>query len=162
MTDTESTGAAIASGWALLGVALLFSSAIYRLGGRGLDVIRGGGLTPFQWVSFAVLAIAFFFGEGVLFLGRRWVPRVVARACALPGERNPVLKVLAPLYAMSLVGAPRRDTLRAWTVTASIVTAVVVVRTFPEPWRGIVDFAVASALAWSLVLIVAKLPTVIR
>ena len=147
MTDTESTGAAIASGWALLGVALLFSSAIYRLGGRGLDVIRGGGLTPFQWV---------------LFLGRRWVPRVVARACALPGERNPVLKVLAPLYAMSLVGAPRRDTLRAWTVTASIVTAVVVVRTFPEPWRGIVDFAVASALAWSLVLIVAKLPTVIR
>jgi hypothetical protein len=55
---------------------------------------------------------------------------------------------------MSLVGAPRRTLARAWLGVALIVLAVLVVRSLPEPWRGIVDAAVAAALLVGLFAIV--------
>jgi hypothetical protein len=93
-------------------------------------------------------------GEGVRALERRWVPGVLARA-ALLGPAAPLRhRLLAPLYAMSLVGAPRRTLARAWLGVVLIVLAVFVVRALPEPWRGIVDTAVALALLWGLIAIV--------
>jgi hypothetical protein len=58
--------------------------------------------------------------------------------------------VLGPLYAMSLVGAPRRVQLLAWTGLAAIAAAVFIVSRFTDPWRGITDFAVGAALAWAM------------
>ena len=115
-----------------------------------------GGLDPVEWVAFLLLAAAFVYGEGVRALGRRWVPAVVARAREL-GPQSPLWqRVLAPLYAMSLVGASRVVLARAWVGVALIVLAVLVVRALPDPWRGIVDGAVALALSWGLVVIVRR------
>jgi len=147
--------------WALLGVALLFSSAVYRLGYRGVETLRGG-LGPLEWVALVSLTLVFLYGEGVRALQRRWVPRMIQRVRLLHGEVGVHYRVLAPFYAMSLVGGPGARLLRAWGSTGAIIVAVLVVRGFPEPWRGITDLAVASALAWGLAAMVRGVPEALR
>lgn len=154
-------GGRAASIWALLGVGLLLGSAVLRLGARGIATIASG-LTPLEWLLLVALTVAFVYGEGVVTLERRWVPKVLGRARSLAREPRLVLRLLAPLYGLSLVGAPPLRMLRAWAGTTAILVAVLVVRSFPEPWRGIVDFAVAAALAWALLTIVRRAPRALR
>jgi hypothetical protein len=147
--------------WALTGVGLLFGFAVFRLGRRGLETLQAG-LDPGEWVALLALTAAFVIGEGRGALQLRWVPRLVRRAADLRGGARIHHRLLAPLYGMSLVGAPPATMLKAWGGTAAIVTAVIVVRAFPEPWRGITDLAVAAALLWGLAAIVAKGPEAFR
>ena len=141
--------------WALTGVSLLFLFAVFRLGKRGLATLEAG-LTPVEWTVLVFLAAAFVWGEGRGALQLRWVPRLVLRASALRGEGRLLHRVLAPLYGMSLVGAPAMSMVKAWGGTLAIITAVILVRSFPEPWSGIIDLAVASALIWGLGAIVVE------
>lgn len=147
-------------GWALLGVAAIFAWAVYRLGLRGLEAIHGG-LDPMEWTALIVLTVGFVYGEGVRALDRRWIPGLVQRAGRLRRESR-ILQLLGPLYGLSLVGRDRMELLKGWLGTLGIVTAVLVIRAFPSPWRGIVDFAVAGALAWGLVAILRRVPTALR
>jgi hypothetical protein len=146
--------------WALAGVAALFASAVIRLGGRGIETIVDG-LAPIQWAALAVLTFIMVYGEGVVALQGRWVPRLIERARTVRDERFG-LQLLAPLYGMSLVGAPASRLLRAWLGTAAIVAAILVVRSLPDPWRGIVDFSVAAALGWGLLSIAVLAPDAFR
>lgn len=137
----------------MTGVAAVFIEAIVQLSRRGVATLRAG-LDPLEWLAFALLFVAFVYGEGVRALARRWVPAMLARARAL-GPASPLHeKLLAPLYAMSLIDASARTLVRAWIGVALIVLAVLAVRALPEPWRGIVDAAVAAALLvglWAIV-----------
>jgi hypothetical protein len=133
--------------WAVFGVALLFGSAALRLGGRGVTTLLGG-IEPVQWLVVGALTVAFVYGEGVLALQRSYVPRVIRRVELLRDEPRRWYRLLAPLHALTLIGAAPLQLARAWGGLALIVTAVLIVRRFPEPWRGIVGFAVAAALAW--------------
>ena len=157
----RSTADALVILWALAGVGATLSIAVVRLSGRGWATVSAG-LTPSQWLVLAATAFAFVYGEGVLALERRWIPRVVRRAQTLPGEQSVLLRFGAPLYAMGLIGAPIRRVGRAWLGVSAIVLAVVVVRSFSEPWRGIVDLSVAGALTWGTITIVRSLPGAIR
>lgn len=143
--------------WSLVGVCALFGFAIVRLGGRALNTLAAG-LTPGQWVLAGASTVAFVYFEGVLALQRRWVPRLIERARELRRGSPPLHRVLAPLYAMSLIGASARHVRRAWTLLGSIVLAVLLVGLLDEPWRGIIDLAVAMALAWGVVSIVRAAP----
>ena len=136
----------------MTGVAALFVEAILQLGRRGVEAIRSG-LEPLEWAGLVLLVVAFVYGEGMRALARRWVPATIARAFELNAASPLVHKLLAPLYAMTLVGAPARALVRAWIGVALIVLAVLIVRALPDPWRGIVDFAVAGALAVGLAAI---------
>lgn len=136
--------------WGAGGVIFLFAEAAWRLGARGIATVRGG-LTTFEWIALAVITVAFVYGEGVRALQRRWVPWVLERIGRLPSEPFVPWGAAAPLYAMSLVGRSRGQVLRAWAGVAAIVLAVVVVSRFAEPWRGIVDIAVAAALVWGAI-----------
>jgi len=159
-TSSEPRIRAFASGWTVVGVAAVFAWAVYRLGGRGLTTIQGG-LAGIEWSVLIALTAAFVYGEGFRTLDRRWVPELVTRALRLREERNVLFFVLAPLYGLRLVGSDRAELLRGWLGTGAIVVAVVIVRSFPAPWRGIVDFAVASALAWGLVAILRRVPAAV-
>ncbi|HUF13925.1 MAG TPA: hypothetical protein VMN78_12545 [Longimicrobiales bacterium] len=123
-----------------------------QLGRRALATL-GGGLEPLEWLALALVSIGFLYGEGVRALQGSWVPRMVARAGELRSDSPRLHRVLAPLYAMSLIGAERRRVVRAWLGLALIVAAVLVVRGLPEPWRGIIDAGVCVALLWGLVAI---------
>ena len=137
----------------MTGVAAIFVEAIVQLARRGVATLNDG-LGPLEWLAFVLLLVAFVYGEGWRALARRWVPAVLARTRQL-GVGSPLpYRLLAPLYAMSLIGASARILARAWLGVALIVLAVIVVRALPEPWRGIVDAAVAAALLvglWAIV-----------
>ncbi|NIQ54710.1 MAG: hypothetical protein GWM92_06470, partial [Gemmatimonadetes bacterium] len=60
-------------------VAAVFAWAVYRLGVRGIEAIRGG-LDPLEWAALVALTLGFVYGEGLRALDRRWVPGLVARA----------------------------------------------------------------------------------
>ena len=138
----------LAEGWALLGVSFVFLKSAMQLGVRGVLTIRAG-LTPWEWLLLTIITALFVYGEGVRALQQKYMPYVLTRIAQLPHE-SVLNQLLAPLYAFSLIGAPRRVLAKAWTGTAAIIAAVITVRQFSEPWRGIVDFAVATALTWGL------------
>lgn len=146
-SDAGAPGATLTMGWAVLGVFILLLQAAVALGARALDTVAAG-LTPVEWVVLATLTGLFVYGEGVRAIGGRWVPYVLKRARHLADRPRPVYVALAPLYAMALVGGTRRQVVVAWAGVAAIGGAVLLVRAFPEPWRGITDFAVAAALGW--------------
>ncbi len=116
-----------------------------------------GGLAPLEWVALVLIAFAFAYGEGVRALARRWVPQMDRRARELGPAAALRHKLMAPLYAMSLVGASPRTLVRAWVGVVLIVAAVFIVRALPEPWRGIVDLSVAIALTIGFARIVLEL-----
>lgn len=136
--------------WAVAGVVFLFGEAAWRLGMRGVATVRGG-LSTSEWTALILLTAVFVYGEGYRALQRKWVPYVLARVARLRTERFLPWRIGAPLYAMSLIGPTRRTALRAWAGVAAIIAAVLIVSRFPEPWRGIVDIAVAAALVWGAV-----------
>jgi len=141
--------------WGVLGVAATFVEAIARLGQRALSELSGD-LSTVHWVVFVVATIVMTYGEGYRALHRRFAPAVVARALELAAHERTTWFVLAPLYAISLVGAPPRVIARSALGVAGIVACVVIVRELASPWRGIVDGAVAVALGWGLVALLAR------
>jgi hypothetical protein len=144
---TARPGMTPAMWWGIGGVAMVFGMAVYRLGIRGVDtVVRG--LTPGQWVALLLLTAVFVYGEGIRALQRRYIPHVMRRVELLRTEPRWWYRLLAPLHALTLIGARTGMLLRSWAGTLAIVLAVAIVRSMPDPWRGIVDVAVASALAW--------------
>lgn len=147
--------------WAVSGIGLLFLEGVARLGLRTIRLLQEG-MAPSAWVALVVVVALFGYGEGYLALQKRFVPHVLARAAergAVAAGCFPVLG--APLYAMSLVGAPRRELARAWLGVVLIAVAIVVVRELPSPWRAIIDAGVTAALAWGLVALVVGLARVI-
>lgn len=159
--EPERRSGRLATMWALAGSAVVLTHAAVRLGAQGLDTVRNG-LGSGEWLALVVLTTAFVYGEGVLALERRFIPHLVDRSRRLAGEGSAALRILGPLYAFSLVGAPARALVRAWAGVAAIVLAVVTVRALPDPWRGIVDLAVAAALAWAVVALLRQSPRALR
>lgn len=154
MSSGESTTAGtLTSLWALAGVGALFAFAVLRMGLRGLATVRAG-LDPWEWTVLALTTAAFVYGEGVRALQRRWVPSLIERARLLGHASSLTSRGLAPVYALGLLGGTARSRLRAWLSSTLIVGAVLLVRALPDPWRGIIDVAVAAALAWGLLAII--------
>jgi hypothetical protein len=143
----------IAFAWGVVGIAVLLGTAVLRLGARGMATV-GAGLTGWQWLALAALTAVFVYGEGVRALQRKWVPWALERLGTLRQERRTWYLLLAPLHAMAFIGAPARTLARAWAGTVAIGFAVLIVSRFPDPWRGITDIAVASALAWATFVLV--------
>lgn len=135
--------------WAVAGVAATLLDSIGRLTQRAVATL-GELDAAWQWGVLLALAAAFAYLEGYRALHRQFAPAVVARSLAVADAGRAWQRVLAPLYAMSLIGDRPRALARAWLIVAVIAGSVVAVRALPEPWRGIVDAAVAVALAIGL------------
>jgi hypothetical protein len=141
----------VIAGWAVGGVLALLAEAISRLGARALAVVAAGLDAPHR-LAFVVVVAAFAYGEGYLAMQRRFAPSVVARALDAGARSRGCFAVLgAPLHALTLVHAQRRELARAWLGVGLILTAMCVVRMLPDAWRGIVDAGVAAALSWGAV-----------
>tara|TARA_B100002052_G_scaffold69243_1_gene62613 strand:- start:73 stop:264 length:192 start_codon:yes stop_codon:yes gene_type:complete len=59
---------------------------------------------------------------------------------------------------MGLIGAPVPKLIRTWLGVCAIVAAILIVRAFAEPWRGIIDLSVAGALAWGTIALIRSFP----
>ena len=141
--------------WAVAGVALMLLEAVVRMGTRTMHLVRDG-LDTAAWLALVLVVALFCYGEGYLALQKRFVPHVVARAVAFGETASGCLPVIgAPLHALGLFGARRRELARAWLGVILIVVAILGVRALPSPWRAMVDAGVTAALAWGLVALVA-------
>lgn len=138
--------------WGIGGVMLLLSQAILRLGGRALGVF-GAPLTAIEGLVLVAWTGFMLYTEAWRGFHHAFSPRVVARAGGLL-DRPARLWWLAPVVAMGLLHATPRRRWVSRILLVAIVGMVLVVRTFPEPWRGIVDFGVVTGLAAGVVSIV--------
>lgn len=136
--------------WGLLGLGLLLTSAVWRLGMRAWREISG----PLEWHHWAVLlAVTIFmaYSEGYRGFQKGFSPRVAARARYLAGHANTREAVLAPFFLLCYFRAPRRRRIVAVSLTLGIIVLVVLVRLLPDPWRGIVDVGVVVGLMWGVI-----------
>jgi len=154
MQNLESRSLGVAT-WAVMGVAALLMESILRLGAIALAGVRGG-LGPAEWAALALSTAFLGYFEGYRGFQCSFSPRVVERAFNLDRDLGPLGIVLAPLYAMALVGGSRRELVRSWLLVAGIVVMVIVVRRIPPSWRCIVDAAVAVSLTWGLVAMASR------
>ncbi len=152
MSSGSATGR-IAAIWGVVGVMAIFSSAIYRL----LPPARALLETPIsslQWIVFGILMGIFGFGKGYGVLHLRYAPKVVARANALSKNPSWGRLLLAPLFCMGFFGGTPRSRRAAFLITSGIVLLVILVRKSPQPWRGMIDTAVVTALTIGLLSLV--------
>lgn len=143
-------------------IACTFVEAILRLGSRALSTVQAG-LSPGEWFALIAIVVGFVYLEGHRALRRKFAPLVVSRALEMGCQRTGTYAALsAPLYSLSLIGAPPRALLRAWLGVGLIVIAVLVVRALPSPWRGLIDAGVAAALAWGLGALISEFSRRVR
>ncbi len=156
MRDVNSTApllGRLAAGWGVIGVVGLLAQALARLGPRALEAMRMD-LGAVQWLVLAGWVGFMAYAEGWRGFHLRFSPRVVARAQTLLRGASPLHRAFAPFYCMSLVHAPRRGLIVAWSVLVGIGGLVLVVSTMSQPWRGIIDAGVVVGLGIGLASIV--------
>lgn len=147
--------------WGAIGFLMLLTSAVARLTPLALE-----GLTaPLHGYHVgALLAMTAFmlYSEGYRGFQCQLAPRFAARAMHL--RAHPRLRdvLLAPLFCVGYYHATPR---RMWMVrglTTGIILLIVLVRLVPQPWRGLIDFAVVLGLAYGMVTILIFLGRALR
>ncbi len=118
-----------------------------------LEPFADGTAETWHWFVCAGWTLWMLWSEGYRGFQKAFAPRVVARSFWVGANPTPVRVLLAPAFAMALFYASRRRLILSWTVVIGIVTAVVLVRFAPQPYRGIVDFGVVAGLIWGLVVL---------
>ncbi len=59
--------------------------------------------------------------------------------------------LLAPVFGMGFFHADRRTKIVAYAFIFGIIVLVILIRSLPQPWRGIIDAGVVVGLTWGLV-----------
>jgi len=136
--------------WGILGVALLLAWALVRLIPLALHPILEGQLTAVQITLLIGWTLFMAFAEGYRGFQQGFSPRVVARALSLSDEQRWHRVLSAPLICMGLIDAPRRRKIVSWCLLIGITLLVIIVKTLPQPWRGMIDFGVVVGLSWGL------------
>lgn len=131
--------------WGVAGVLALLGQAIWRLAPLAIEALASD-LGGAHWVFLAGWVAFMAHAEGWRGFHCRVSPRVVARARHLAEHPRPLSVALAPLYCMSLFGASRRGVIVARIVFVGVLGLILVVRTLPQPWRGLVDAGVVVGL----------------
>lgn len=153
--ETSGWAAQAVTLWALIGVLALLSQAMVRLTPLALEALRSD-LTTVQWAVLVPWVLWMLYGEGFKGFQRGYSPRVVARAFHVGRHGTLLHKVVAPIYAMTLFHAHRRQLRVSWGVLLVIVALIVAVRLLlVQPWRGIIDAGVVAGLAWGAASILA-------
>ncbi len=111
-------------------------------------------MTTFQQVLYVSWAVFNLYAEGYRGFQLRFSPRVVSRAFHLADHPRPLHVIFALPYCMSLFHSTKRQLIVSWVLVIAIVALVILVRSFPQPWRGIVDGGVVIGLAWGTIAIV--------
>jgi hypothetical protein len=136
--------------WAVLGVSVLLLGGVFSMGPYALS-LRWAELSGLQRGCLVAFLAFMVFGKGYMGFHRGFSPRAAGRVRQLAREPGLPRTLLGPLFAMSLIQAPRGRLLRSWGLMLAVGSIVPVVRSLPDPWRGIVDAGVVAGLSVGLV-----------
>jgi len=131
--------------WGIGGVILLLSFAIYRLAPLALE-LENSPMSAFHWFALCFSVMYMAYAEGYRGFHRAFAPRVVVRARYLAANPRPLHVLLAPLFCMGYIYATRKRQILSFSLTAMIICFVLIARSLPQPWRGIVDAGVVVGL----------------
>lgn len=136
--------------WAVIGLTLIFISAIIRIAPHPIEAIRSG-LSFGEWVTLLIWCAFMLFAEGYRGFQKQFSPRFASRALYL--FNNPYRSHLffAPLFCIGYIYATRKRKLSAWLLSLGIIFLVVGVSHIAQPWRGIIDIGVIIGLVYGLV-----------
>lgn len=155
--DPPGLRAKLVAVFAVAQVVLMLCSALARLTPVALEPWQRGTLGTLGMAAAVSWALFNAYAEGYRGFQRSFSPRTVARAAYL-GENPRLVDVLLALpFTLGLYFASRRQRIVSWCLLVGIVGLITLVRTFPQPYRGIVDGGVVIGLAWGLVSLFASL-----
>ncbi len=142
----------IAPVWGVGGVLFLLVEAIVRLS----KYIYELGSIELQWYHWGLILLNVLFmgySEGYRGFQQGFAPRVAARARYLSQHQTLITMVFAPLFCMSFFHTTRKRLIVSYTLTSGIIILILMIRTVPQPWRGIIDSGVVIGLFWGMLAI---------
>jgi hypothetical protein len=138
--------------WGIGGMSVLFCSALFRLYPYTMELSHLT-MAPVHWAALAASLGFMGYMEGYKGFHCRFSPRAAARALYLKDNPTPLRILLAPLFCMGFFHATRRRKIAAYSLTAMIIILIILIRRFPQPWRGIVDAGVLLGLGWGVITV---------
>ncbi|MDP3275510.1 MAG: hypothetical protein Q8Q09_09970 [Deltaproteobacteria bacterium] len=148
--------------WGAGAIVLSLFDAIVRLARVAWDARERGLMRPAMLVFTALWTLVIVYGEGYRAFAGILAPRMASRLLVLSRQPLGWRHVLAPAYALSLVTTPPRRLLSAWMMLLGVMSAILIVRKLPQPWRGSVDFGVVCALTYGTLAIVSACAKALR
>ena len=124
--------------WGIGGVLFLLIFAIFRLAPTALE-LENSDMSEVHWLALVFSVIYMAYAEGYKGFHLGFAPRVVVRARYLATNPRPLHVLLAPLFCMGYIYATRRRQILSIALTTMIICFVLIARSIPQPWRGIVD-----------------------
>jgi hypothetical protein len=141
--------------WGVAGVLAVIAFAVLRLGLRAQNIFSYD-LMWHQWAVLLLGSAILLYAKSFRVFRRRIAPRIAARAADIKKHPTTIKVIFAPFYCMGYFGSTRVAGLRMISVTLAMVVLILVVRYLPEPWRAILDFGIAVALAAGFFFILAE------
>lgn len=107
-------------------------------------------MSQVHWLALIFSVIYMGYAEGYKGFHLGFAPRVVVRARYLADNPRPLHVLLAPLFCMGYIYATRKRQILSFALTALIICFVLIARSMPQPWRGIVDAGVVVGLSFGV------------
>ena len=108
--------------------------------------LESSAMSEVQWLALVFSVIYMSYAEGYKGFHLGFAPRVVVRARYLANNPRPLHVLLAPLFCMGYIYATRKRQILSFALTTMIICFVLIARSIPQPWRGIVDAGVVVGL----------------
>lgn len=108
--------------------------------------LENSPMSVIHWLALVFSVIYMAYAEGYKGFHLGFAPRVVVRARYLADNPRPLHVLLAPLFCMGYIYATRKRQVLSIALTIMIVCFVLIARSMPQPWRGIVDAGVVVGL----------------
>ena len=108
--------------------------------------LESSAMSEVHWLALVFSVIYMAYAEGYKGFHRGFAPRVVVRARYLADNPRPLHVLLAPLFCMGYIYATRKRQILSFALTTMIICFVLIARSIPQPWRGIVDAGVVVGL----------------
>ena len=139
--------------WGVGGILLLLGFAVFKVSPPAIELLSLQ-LQWYHWIFLILNTSLVLYYKGHRALQKAFIPRVAARARFL--SDNPTLHrtILAPLFCMGYFYIARRKQIVTIALTCFMIGVIMLVRLLDQPWRGIVDLGVGSALAWAFISLI--------
>lgn len=108
--------------------------------------LESAPMSQVHWLALVFSVIYMAYAEGYKGFHLGFAPRVVVRARYLAANPRPLHVLLAPLFCMGYIYATRKRQILSFALTTMIICFVLIARSMPQPWRGIVDAGVVVGL----------------
>ena len=108
--------------------------------------LESSTMSEVHWLALIFSVIYMAYAEGYKGFHLGFAPRVVVRARYLADNPRPLHLLLAPLFCMGYIYATRKRQILSFALTTMIICFVLIARSMPQPWRGIVDAGVVVGL----------------